>query len=76
MDRIEDESVRLFCPELADVFVRRQALEGFQPPREVVSCDEVGEMRSELIVIFVVDALDSGFLDRAVQRSTCPLSGM
>jgi len=41
MERIEGESFGLFCPELADVFVRREAFEGLEPLGEVVGADEV-----------------------------------
>ena len=40
--------MRPFCPELADVFVWRKAFEALERPREIeiVSGDEVGEMRA------------------------------
>ena len=31
MERIERESFRLFCPDLADVFVGREAFERLEP---------------------------------------------
>jgi len=53
MERIECESVRLFCPELADELVRREAFERLQAAREIVSGYEVREMRAQLGVRFV-----------------------
>ena len=44
MDWVEDESIRLRCPCLADVFVRCEASEGLEPAAEVVGRDEVGEV--------------------------------
>ena len=66
MDRIQDESVWLGCPDLADVFVKREPSEGLEPPREIVSGYEVGEMDAELVVVVVMEALDGRVLDRAV----------
>ena len=66
MDRIESESVRVVCPDFADVFVGREAFEGLEPPAVVVGIDEVGEVALGLPVAVVVIALDGGFLDRPV----------
>src|ERR1700730_14048069 len=66
MERIERESFRLFCPDLADVFVGREAFEGLESLREVVSADKVAEMASELRVRLVVESLDRRLLDGAV----------
>ena len=41
-----------------DGFVRRESLEGLQPPSVVVGIDEVGEVGFELIVSVVIVALD------------------
>jgi hypothetical protein len=68
MERIERETVGLFCPELADVFVRREAFEGLEPLGEVVGADEVGEMASKLIVSLIVETFDGRLLDSAVRR--------
>ena len=43
-----------------------EAFEGLKPSAEIVGCDEVGEVASELIVAVVVEASDGGFLDGAV----------
>ena len=66
MERIEVESLWLFRPDLADVFVRREPLEGLETPSEVVRSHEVGEMSSKLVMGFVVEALDGRILDGAV----------
>src|SRR5260370_41387918 len=58
MGWIEDESTRLFCPCLADVFVGCQALQGLEPASKVVGGDEVGEVAAQLVVGFIVVALD------------------
>jgi len=63
MGRIKPESFWLGCPGFADVFVGRKALEGLEPPGEVVGCDEVAEMAAELVVTVVVVTLDGGILD-------------
>ncbi len=67
MERIEGEAIRLFCPELADVSVWREAFEGPEASGEVVGRDEVGEMASKLIVVFIMEAFDRRILDRSVQ---------
>ena len=72
MERIEGEAIRLFCPELADVSVWREAFEGPEASGEVVGRDEVGEMAAKLIVGLVVESFDGGLFDRSV-RSTWPL---
>ena len=66
MERLEFESFWLGSPAFADVFVRREALQGLQPSSVVVGVDEVGEVSFELIVSIVMVALDGRFLDRAV----------
>lgn len=48
------------------MFVRCEALEGFEPAAEVVGRDEVGEMGFELLVALVMVASDGGYLDGAV----------
>jgi len=66
VDRVENESVWLGCPDLADVFIRREAAEGLEPPGEIVSVHEVGEMGAELVVVFVIEAFYRCVFDRAV----------
>jgi hypothetical protein len=66
LERIEFESFWLRSPALADVFVRRKAFERLQPSREIVCFDEVVEMLSKLLVAFIIEALDGGFLDGSI----------
>jgi hypothetical protein len=70
VDRVEDESIWLRCPDFADVFVRREAAERLEPLGEVVGCQEVREMRLQLIVGFVAEAFYSRVLDCSFIRST------
>jgi hypothetical protein len=42
------------------------AAKGLESPREVVGCDEVGQVRFELFVGVIEEALDGGFLDGPV----------
>jgi len=44
MERVQPESFRATCPDLADVFVGREAPEGLQPLGEVIGHQECGEM--------------------------------
>ncbi len=48
------------------MFVRGETLDGLEAPAEVVGCHEVSEVRGELGVVIVVEALDGRFLDGAV----------
>jgi len=66
MERIEAELIRVLCPAFADVLVRREASQGFQPLGKVVSREEGGEMPAKLIVAVVMIAADGGLLQRAV----------
>src|ERR1019366_5997439 len=66
MERIERESFGLFCPELADIFVRREPLEGLQALGEIVGTDEVSEMAAKLVVSLIVKTLDGRIFDSAV----------
>jgi len=56
VDRVEDESIRLRCPDLADVFVGREPAERLQSACEIAGWQEVGEVFSQLSVVFVVEA--------------------
>jgi hypothetical protein len=44
LERIKFESFWLGSPAFADVFVRREAFQGLQPPSVVVGVDEVGKV--------------------------------
>ena len=66
VDRVDPESLWFICPEFADVFVGREALEGFEATAKIVGVHEVGEMGFELLVTVVVVAFDSRVLDGPV----------
>ena len=66
LERIEDEPIRFGGPAFADELVGREALEGLQATAKVVGRDELSEVASKLIVVVVVEALDSRLLDGAV----------
>lgn len=66
MDWIEFESFWLFCPDFADVFVRREAIEGLEPPRIIIGVDEVDQVGLELLMAVIVIAFDGGLLDGPV----------
>ena len=66
VDRVQDESVGLGCPDLADVFVWCEPAECLEPAGEVVGCHEVREVRPELVMAVVVVSFDGCVLDRAV----------
>ena len=73
MDWVEDESIRLLCPCLADVFVGCETPQGFQPAAEVVGGEEVGQVGSELVVRVVVIAVDGRLLDGSVHPLNLPV---
>jgi hypothetical protein len=66
LERIEGEAVRLLCPELADVLVRRETFERLEVLGEVVRGNEVPEVASKLVMGFVIEAFDRRILDRPV----------
>jgi hypothetical protein len=53
VERIEREALGLRCPGVADELIGREALQGLEPPREVIGLDEVAEVLPELVVAFV-----------------------
>ncbi len=57
VERIEDESLRLVRPEIADEYVRREAFERLQSAHKIVCCDEVGEVRAQLGMCFIEGTL-------------------
>lgn len=70
MDWIEPEFFGLFCPDAADVFIRRKASEGLEPAGEIVCRDEIADVSAQLIVAVVVIAFDGGLLGPIdIQRS-------
>src|SRR5215210_300783 len=66
MDWIESESIGLDCPGSADELVGCEAFEGLEAASEVVGSDEVGEVRFELLVVIVMEALNGGLLEGPV----------
>ena len=66
MVRVECESFGFACPDFADVFEGREALEGLETAAIIVGVDEVVEVGLELPVAIVMVAFDGGLLDRSV----------
>src|SRR5881227_2145209 len=66
LDRVEDEATWLFCPGVADVLIGREPFQDLEAASEVVGRDEVGQVRSELLVTVVVIAIDRRFLEGTV----------
>ena len=66
MDRVQDESVRLGYPDLADVFVRCKAAEGLEPACGFAGCHEVRQVGAQLVMAVVMEALDGRVLDGSV----------
>lgn len=58
LEWVEDESLSLRGPGLADEFVRGESFECLEAASEVVGFDEVVEMAIELPMVVVVIALD------------------
>ena len=67
MGWIDVESRGVFCPDLADVFIGRETIQGLQPTGEVVGVDEVAEVTAQLVVDLVIEALDRRLLDGPVR---------
>ena len=63
---IEPELTRVFCPAFADVFVGREAAEGFQPLPEVIGSQESGEVFLQLIVAVIVIAANGCLFQGAI----------
>jgi hypothetical protein len=73
VERIESESVGLFCPELADEFVWREAFEGLEPPSEIVCDDEIRQMSPQFSMRFVEVSFNGRVLDGAVHALDLPI---
>src|SRR5277367_3538277 len=73
MDRVEGKCVWGLSPEFAEVFVGREPLEGLESSGEVVSPEEVGQVRFELVMGVVEVALDGGLLDGSVHALDLPV---
>jgi len=66
VDWVECKSVWVLRPDFAEVFVGRQSVKSLESSGEVVCGEEVGQVRFELIMGVVEEALDGGFLDSSV----------
>ena len=66
MDGIYDEPVRVWSPDFDDIFIGGEAAEGLQPASEVIGVNEVRQMRPELLMAFLVEALNCSFFDGTV----------
>ena len=67
MEWIDVEPVWLLCPELADVFEGREALQGLEALGEVVGVEEGFQVVAQPIVAVVVVSAHCGFLERAIR---------
>lgn len=66
-----DSFVYVFTDEL----VESEALQSFETPGKIVGIQEFGNMSPELIMIDVMEALDSRLLDRAIHALGPGVSG-
>ena len=66
VERVQSESFRLLCPELANTLERSQTSETLEAFSEVVGIEERGEMRAKASVPLVVEPPDRGVLDGTV----------
>src|SRR5690242_3831628 len=75
MDWIDGEVIWLFFPRLADVFVGGEPLQRFQPSSKIVGRHEVGDVASQLSMIFVMVAFDCCLFEGPVHSlhlAVCP----
>ena len=73
MDWVKGKTVWGLRPELAEVFVGCEALEGLESSGEVVGSQKVGQVPFELVVGVVEEAFDGGFLDGAIHAFDLPV---
>ena len=73
MDWVESKSVWGLCPEFAEVLVGRESFECLESSGEVVGCDEVGQVRFELVMCVVEVTLHRSFLDGTVHAFYLPV---
>jgi hypothetical protein len=73
MDGIDGEAIWLFCPGLTDELVGRQSTKGLEAASEVIGGDEVREVVVQLLLAFVVIALDGGLFESSVHSFDLPL---
>ena len=64
--RVYPKTVGFFLPAQTDVLIRGEAGEGFEAFGKVVGVEESGEVRAELIVVFVVVRAHGGLFERAI----------
>jgi len=74
MDWVESKSVWGLRPELAEVFVGREAFERLESSCEVVGSEEVGQVRFELVMGVVEVSFDRSVLDGPVHPFDLPVS--
>lgn len=75
MRRVYSESVRLLCPDFANIFVRREALQRLQPLGTIIGHEEALQMLAKLVLAFIVIAFDRRILDCSVHSldlTVCP----
>ena len=73
MDWVESKFIWGLRPELAEVFVRREAFEGLESSGEVVGSEEVGQVHFELVMGVVEVSLDGGVFDGSVHALDLPV---
>ena len=73
LERVDAKSFRLFCPYFADVFIRGEALEGLEPPGEIIGHQEAVHVRFQLFVRGVVITFHRGLLDGSVHAFNLPV---
>jgi len=66
VDGIQSESLRLFCPDLADAFEGRQSPKALQAPSEVIGGEECRQVSAKALVSRVVEAPNGRIFDCAV----------
>ena len=73
MDWIEFESFRFVCPYFADVFVRREAAQSFQPSSIIVCSEKVIEVSAQLLMVVVVEAFHRRVFNCSVHSFNLPV---
>jgi len=73
VERVEPEPFRLDRPSFADELVGREPLQGFEATGAVVGGDEVRQVRAQLFVGGVVEALNGRLLEGAVHALDLPI---
>ena len=73
MDWVESKPVWCLCPEFAEVLIGRKAFECLESAGEVVGCDEVVQVRFELLMRVIEVAFDGSFLDGSIHAFDLPV---